>query len=696
MISFTAKGQGYYRVLVDNVEISKHVTEREALESAVNHVNNGLDVRVIHDYEVQVKDPSRRDFLGVALTCSTYPMLLSACGSEDDAMSTITFVNPGIPTPDPFTLIDQINVGVGSQIESNSITVTGLYSATVTVPISVDIGQYEINNNGIWHTEPGTVKLNDTVIVRHQSSPSNSTSIPQTLTIGTQQDTFTSTTISAATGNTAIFFTSLLSAPPNSYVTIFGYNFSNPATVRVGGKIQTVINQAYDDPYLTMHPALIKLGHDYNAYDLTWNPSAQVPYQRIDILLDNVVSGDTGLQIDGVALVTDETGSILNSLIRESDTVTSFKVHTGNTWFVDEDAISNGSGTEANPFNTLVSANAAISNGDVVYIKETINPMNLSNFNVNGDQVAWSWASAESGTASQPNALCAYPNHYPKWDRTTGAGIIGMNGGGAQVSYMTIFGLEVIDATGTGSGQMAQTSNACGQNECRHVACRCVGFGNFSGGTWSNFAGGPGSNNSRVLGCSSDLTGKAQPEQGMCHVWYAVGNGVLNGCFFLHCRNERHNVGRVIQAYGHNLGEELHNFHVSFCNIEGAKDQVSQQQPVGGIMISHTDGVAGQNGGSWVKDAHMEYNTVSGCSTGIRIWGTNAVPGVGEGGVLAPDVIVTNNVGYDCSTQDIWADEYYRIIVSNNIYETALQFDFAIDGTFTTSINNTNGPPTSA
>lgn len=493
----------------------------------------------------------------------------------------------------------------------------------------------------------------------------------------------------------ALFFTSLLSAPPDSYVTLFGYGFPNPAVVKVNGKTQTVVNEAYSDPYLTMHPGLIKLGHNTNTYDLTWNESSQIPYQRVDVLLDNVVSGDTGLQVEGVGVVTHETGTALTSLVEQTDTLTGFTVHTGNTYFVDEDDVADGVGTEADPFNSFVTAAAAISDGDVVYVRETTAMMSMNNFTVNADSVAWSWASSTSGTASQPNALCAYPNEYPKWDQTVGDGLIGMNGGGAEVSYQTIFGLEIINTGGLGSGSAMQSGNATGQDECRQVACRCQGYGSFSGGTWGNLPGGnAGAQNSRVIGCSADETAKNNLTEGMAHVWYAVGNGVLTGCFFLHCRNTEHNVGRVIQAYGHNTGEEVHNLHVSFCNIEGAKSET--QQPAGGVMLSHTDAVGGQAGGSWVQDAHMEYSTFSGCSTGLRLWSTDSQPGVGEGGSLTPIVVVDNCVGYDNSSTDISVEEYYRATISNCLVESSITFDFTPDGVDTIDDNNTVGPPTDA
>jgi hypothetical protein len=55
-IELTAIGQGYYRVFVDGVERSKHITEREASESAgkLKRANPASSVHYDHDYRVRV------------------------------------------------------------------------------------------------------------------------------------------------------------------------------------------------------------------------------------------------------------------------------------------------------------------------------------------------------------------------------------------------------------------------------------------------------------------------------------------------------------------------------------------------------------------------------------------------------------------------------------------------------------------
>ncbi len=70
-MKLTATKAGYFVVSVDGVEVSKHLQEREAIESAVNRVLPGNDVRYRHDYEVVVQAGSKTSavaLLGAAMT----------------------------------------------------------------------------------------------------------------------------------------------------------------------------------------------------------------------------------------------------------------------------------------------------------------------------------------------------------------------------------------------------------------------------------------------------------------------------------------------------------------------------------------------------------------------------------------------------------------------------------------------------
>ena len=103
-------------------------------------------------------------------------------------------VTPPDDEPNAFTLTDQTDVAVGTVITSDSITVEGMDSFGEAA-ISVDVGEY--NSGSGWVSAPGVVGGGASVQVRHTTSASNSTATDQVLTIGSQNDTFTTTTIAA-------------------------------------------------------------------------------------------------------------------------------------------------------------------------------------------------------------------------------------------------------------------------------------------------------------------------------------------------------------------------------------------------------------------------------------------------------------------------------------------------------------------
>ena len=94
-------------------------------------------------------------------------------------------------TPDAFRFVDQKNIALSKTIRSNTITVTGINSAT---PISVKGGKYNING-GAFTNVNGTVKLGDKVILQHTTPATYNTTLNTTLTIGGIADTFSSTTL---------------------------------------------------------------------------------------------------------------------------------------------------------------------------------------------------------------------------------------------------------------------------------------------------------------------------------------------------------------------------------------------------------------------------------------------------------------------------------------------------------------------
>ena len=119
-------------------------------------------------------------------------------------------------TPDAFSFADQANAAIASTITSNAITVAGIDTFS---PISVTGGEYEINDNGVWMTDPALVTATNTVRVRHTSSASFVTATNTVLTIGGVSDTFTSTTQSNDTTPDAFVFTDLTNVGPSTQVT---------------------------------------------------------------------------------------------------------------------------------------------------------------------------------------------------------------------------------------------------------------------------------------------------------------------------------------------------------------------------------------------------------------------------------------------------------------------------------------------
>jgi hypothetical protein len=255
MIEFTARGSGYYRLYVDDVEISRHVTERECIERAVNEKTTTNVIHYVHDYTVDVVAltdagiTEARDYAGPTdlpptITSTPGPLFQYLVSSNydmtqhvsDDGISTVTYslsnVLPNgltfngstgilnydgigestvsshqltatdavgsdvsasfsltISAVDPFTFTDQTGVIEGNTVTSNAIIVTGLV-APQTAQISVSLGEYQVNGGG-WVSAPGSVTENDSVEVRHTAAAGT---VNQLVTIGSQQDTFSSTT----------------------------------------------------------------------------------------------------------------------------------------------------------------------------------------------------------------------------------------------------------------------------------------------------------------------------------------------------------------------------------------------------------------------------------------------------------------------------------------------------------------------
>jgi len=136
-----------------------------------------------------------------AATVDLYAWARDAAGNVSNAFTKQEVIFLAADTvPDPFTFTD-LDVSRGQVAQSEAISIDGL---TFDTTISVSNGEYALShNNGAtwtnWRTAAGTFTYGDVVRVRHTASTSLDTETVTTLTIGTVEGTFTSTTIADQT-----------------------------------------------------------------------------------------------------------------------------------------------------------------------------------------------------------------------------------------------------------------------------------------------------------------------------------------------------------------------------------------------------------------------------------------------------------------------------------------------------------------
>lgn len=166
-----------------------------------------------------------------AIPATTVNTVLTIGGVSDTFSST---TEPADNTPFAFAFTDASAVTVGSVQESNTVTITGINTATA---VSVSGGEYRKNGSS-YTTTGGSVVNGDTVQVRHTASLLFSTATDTTLTVGGVSDTFTSTTEAQDTTPNAFSFADATNAVPGSaqesdVVTIGGIN--SPSSISVSG-----------------------------------------------------------------------------------------------------------------------------------------------------------------------------------------------------------------------------------------------------------------------------------------------------------------------------------------------------------------------------------------------------------------------------------------------------------------------------
>ncbi|AWB68235.1 hypothetical protein C2869_18255 [Saccharobesus litoralis] len=127
-----------------------------------------------------------------ALSASAFALLI-ACGGGGSTTAPDTNNPPAQKdtTPNSFKFTDQVDVPIGQAIESNTLTIGGINSATA---ISVSGGEFKIDN-GSYQTSAATIESGSKVTVRGISSNQYQTSSKVTLTIGGVSDSFDLTTI---------------------------------------------------------------------------------------------------------------------------------------------------------------------------------------------------------------------------------------------------------------------------------------------------------------------------------------------------------------------------------------------------------------------------------------------------------------------------------------------------------------------
>jgi len=147
-----------------------------AFTSEANTVSNGSNVIV------QLSSSS---------TYSSITQAVLTIGGVSDTFSVTTLDNLIDITPDAFSFIDQIDVALDSVNVSNTMTVSGINTAT---SISISNGEYAINGSGYTSVD-GNVENGNTVSIRQTASSVYQTTINTVLTIGGVSDTYSTTTI---------------------------------------------------------------------------------------------------------------------------------------------------------------------------------------------------------------------------------------------------------------------------------------------------------------------------------------------------------------------------------------------------------------------------------------------------------------------------------------------------------------------
>ncbi|WP_143873673.1 hypothetical protein [Catenovulum sediminis] len=133
--------------------------------------------------------------LSVASICIASTLNLAGCGGGGSSVNTDDGNSPGETvkdtTPNTFSFTAQTNVTLNSQIESDTITISGIDAPT---NVTITGGEYSINN-GNYTNAAGQIENGQTIKIRIQSAADFLTQSSATVSIGGVSKTFVVTTL---------------------------------------------------------------------------------------------------------------------------------------------------------------------------------------------------------------------------------------------------------------------------------------------------------------------------------------------------------------------------------------------------------------------------------------------------------------------------------------------------------------------
>ncbi len=355
--------------------------------NASSRVNNGDTVDV------------RQTSSGQHLTTTSAVLNLNGI---TDSFDVTTLENTSDSTPETFVLTDQIGVALNSVITSNSITVTGINTATA---ISVSGGSFSINN-GTFSSVSRTVNNGDLIAVRLTASSTYNTTTQTALTIGGVSDTFSITTLDPPIDNTpdAFVFTDQIGITLNSVITsnsITVTGINTTTAISVSGGDFSINNGSFSSVSRTVNNGdlvAIRLTAS-SAYNTTTQATLTIGGVSDTF---SVTTLDTPIDNTPDAFVfTDQIGITLNSVITSNSiTVTGINTTTAISVSGGEFSINNGS---------YSAGSRTVNNGDLVAIRltasSTYNTTTQATLTIGGVSDTFSITTLDNPIDNNPDAF---------------------------------------------------------------------------------------------------------------------------------------------------------------------------------------------------------------------------------------------------------------------------------------------------